>query len=87
MKRDYKRKILKAKLLNYVSSFVEDLNKVHPATKSKFRIEEEEFLLDDYLLTFINDINDIKKAYETDDEGETLDKLWNGSYNYNIEDD
>ena len=87
MNHDYKRKILKAKLLNYTSAFVEDLNKVHPATKSKFRIEEEEFLLDDYLFTFIDDLNDIKKAYEVDDEGETLDKLWNGSYNYNIGDD
>ena len=37
MNQDYKRKILKAKLLNYTSAFVEDLNKVHPATKSKFQ--------------------------------------------------
>ena len=85
MKKEYKRKLLRAKLLNYISSFIEDLNKIHPDTKAKFRLEEEEYLIDDYLFTFTEDLNDIKKAYKVDDNGETLDKLWNGSYNYNIE--
>ena len=74
-------------MLNYVSSFAEDLNKVHQDTKASFKMENEEFLIDDYLFTFTEDINDIKKAYEVEDNGETLDKLWNGSYNYNMEDD
>ena len=81
----YKRKLLKAKMLNYVSCFIEDLNKVHPDTKAKFRIEDQEMLVEDYLNTFVEDINDIKTAYDTKDDGETLEKLWNGSYNYNIE--
>jgi hypothetical protein len=85
VKKEYKRKLLRAKLLNYISSFIEDLNKIHPDTKAKFRLEEEEYLIDDYLFTFTEDLNDIKKAYKVDDNGETLDKLWNGSYNYNIE--
>jgi hypothetical protein len=84
-KGDYKRKILKTKLLNYVIAFTEDFNKVHPDTKAKFRLDSEEYLLDDYLLTFVEDVTDIKKAYEADDTGKTLDKLWNGSYNYKIE--
>ena len=42
-------------------------------------------LVEDYLNTFVEDINDIKTAYDTKDDGETLEKLWNGSYNYNIE--
>jgi hypothetical protein len=87
MKKGQKKKILKAKLLNYITAFAEDLNKVHPDTKAKFRIEDEEYLLDDYLNTFVEDINDIKEAYDTDDNGETLERLWNGSYNYGIEED
>jgi hypothetical protein len=87
MKKSQKKKILKAKLLNYIIAFTEDLNKVHPDTKAKFRIEDEEYLLDDYLNTFVEDINDIKKAYDTEDNGETLERLWNGSYNYGIEED
>ena len=87
MKKSYKRKLLKTKLLNYVTSFAEDLNKVHQDTKANFKMENEEFLIDDYLFTFTEDVNDIRKAYEVDDNGETLDKLWNGSYNYNMEDD
>ena len=85
MDKTYKRKLLKAKMLNYVTSFTEDLNKVHPDAKAKFRIEEEEMLIEDYLNTFVEDINDIKTAYDVKDDGETLEKLWNGSYNYNIE--
>tara|TARA_A100001201_G_C4022667_1_gene181097 strand:- start:57 stop:335 length:279 start_codon:yes stop_codon:yes gene_type:complete len=84
-KSDYRRKLLKTKLLNYVTSFVEDFNKVHPETKAKFKVEEQEYLIDDYLSTFVEDVTDIKNAYESDKSGKTLDKLWNGSYNYNIE--
>lgn len=86
--KDFKRKLLKAKLLNYVSNFVEQLNKVHPETLTKFKIHEEDsdFLVEDYLDTFVEDIEDVKKAYEADETGETLEKLWNGSYNYNIDD-
>ncbi len=87
MKKARKKKILKAKLLNYVTAFAEDLNKVHPETKAKFRIEDEEYLLDDYLYTFVEDITDIQKAYDVDDNGETLERLWNGSYNYGMEED
>tara|TARA_R110002051_G_scaffold311559_1_gene385634 strand:- start:892 stop:1155 length:264 start_codon:yes stop_codon:yes gene_type:complete len=87
MKKSHKRKLLKTKLLNYVSSFVRDLDKVHQDTKAKYKTEDEEYLVDDYLFTFTEDINDIKKAYEADESGEALDKLWNGSYNYNMEED
>ena len=87
MKKSRKKKILKAKLLNYVTSFAEDLNKVHPETKATFKIEEEEYLIEDYLYTFVEDITDIKKAYDVNDNGETLERLWNGSYNYGIEED
>jgi len=88
MKKGWKRKILKAKLLNYVIAFSEELNRVDPETKSKFNIgETKDFLLDDYLDTFIGDILDIKKAYEAKDDGKTLEHLWNGSYNYDIDDD
>jgi len=44
MKKQQKKRILKAKLLNYITAFAEDLNKVHPETKAKFRIEDEEYL-------------------------------------------
>jgi len=37
--------------------------------------------------TFVEDITDIKKAYDVNDNGETLERLWNGSYNYGIEED
>ncbi len=87
MKKNRKKKILKAKLLNYVTSFAEDLNKIHPETKAKFRIEEQEYLIEDYLNTFIEDVNDIKSAYDTNDNGEDLERLWNGSYNYGIDED
>ena len=40
MKKSQKKKILKAKLLNYITNFAEDLNKIHPNTKAKFKIEE-----------------------------------------------
>ena len=63
-KSDYRRKLLKTKLLNYVTSFVEDFNKVHPETKAKFKVEEQEYLIDDYLSTFVEDVTDIKNAYE-----------------------
>ncbi len=42
MKKARKKKILKAKLLNYVTAFAEDLNNIHTETKAKFRIEDEE---------------------------------------------
>ena len=87
MKKNQKKRILKAKLLNYITSFAEDLNTVHPDTKAKFRIEDEEYLIDDYLNTFLEDVTDIKEAYDTKDNGETLERLWNGSYNYGIEED
>ena len=87
MKKNQKKRVLKAKLLNYITSFAEDLNKVHPETKAKFRIEDEEYLIEDYLYTFVEDITDIKKAYDVNDNGETLERLWNGSYNYGIEED
>ena len=87
MKKSRKKKILKAKLLNYITSFAEDLNKVHPETKSNFKLEEEEYLIEDYLYTFVEDITDIKEAYDANDNGETLERLWNGSYNYGIEED
>ena len=87
MKKSQKKKILKAKLLNYITNFAEDLNKIHPNTKAKFKIEEEEYLIEDYLHTFVEDINDIKAAYDTADNGETLERLWNGSYNYGIDED
>jgi|TARA_B100000959_G_C14519585_1_gene434857 hypothetical protein len=88
MKKEWKRKLLKAKLLNYVTAFAEELNRCHPETKSKFNVgEAKDFLLDDYLDTFIGDILDIKKAYEAKDDGKTLEHLWNGSYNYNIDEE
>lgn len=87
MKKNRKKKILKAKLLNYITSFAEDLNKVHPETKANFKLEEEEYLIEDYLYTFVEDITDIKEAYDVNDNGETLERLWNGSYNYGIEED
>ena len=87
MKKNQKKRILKAKLLNYITAFAEDLNTVHPDTKAKFRIEDEEYLIEDYLYTFVDDITDIKKAYDVNDNGETLERLWNGSYNYGIEED
>ena len=87
MKKSQKKKILKAKLLNYITNFAEDLNKIHPNTKAKFKMEEEEYLIEDYLHTFVEDINDIKAAYDPDDNGETLERLWNGSYNYGIDED
>ena len=77
MKKSQKKKILKAKLLNYITNFAEDLNKIHPNTKAKFKIEEEEYLIEDCLHTFVEHINDIKAAYDTDDNGETLERLWN----------
>ena len=87
MKKNQKKRILKAKLLNYITAFAEDLNTVHPDTKAKFRIEDEEYLIDDYLNTFLEDVTDIKEAYDTKDNVETLERLWNGSYNYGIEED
>ena len=87
MKKNQKKRVLKAKLLNYITAFAEDLNKVHPETKAKFRIEDVEYLIEDYLSTFVEDITDIKKAYDANDNGETLERLWNGSYNYGIEED
>ena len=87
MKKNQKKRILKAKLLNYITAFAEDLNTVHPDTKAKFRIEDEEYLIEDYLYTFVEDITDIKKAYDVNDNGETLERLWNGSYNYGIDED
>lgn len=87
--KGFRRKLLKAKMLNYVSVFAEQLNKLHPETQTKYRIDEEDsgFLVEDYLGTFVEDMKDIEKAYNADDTGETLEKLWNGSYNYNIDDE
>ncbi len=88
MKKERKRKLLKAKLLNYTEAFVNNLSKIHPELKAKFNLDEDEdYLIEDHLDVFVSDIIDIQKAYRTEDNGESLEKLWNGSFNFGIDND
>lgn len=88
MKKERKRKLLKAKLLNYTEAFVNNLSKIHPELKAKFNPDEDEdYLIEDHLDVFVSDITDIQKAYRAEDNGESLERLWNGSFNFGIDND